>query len=80
MTRDEVLAKLREILSTNFNVPAEKVTPEASFRSSFGLDSLDIVDLVFFLQKAFGYEAELDEYRELHTVEKLVDFVMAKQG
>jgi acyl carrier protein len=80
MGREEILGKLREILSTNFNVPAEKVKPEAAFRASFGLDSLDIVDLVFFLQKDFGYQAELDEYRELHTVQKLVDFVMTKQG
>lgn len=80
MNRDEVLSTLREILMTNFGVAAEKVSEEASFRGTFGLDSLDIVDLVYFLQKSFTFEADLDEYRDLHTVAKVVDFVLEKRG
>jgi acyl carrier protein len=80
MTRDDALEKIRTILSENFAVPADKVALDASFRSTFGLDSLDIVDLIFFLHKSFGYESELEEYRELHTVGKVVDFVMEKLG
>lgn len=79
MTRDDVLTTLREILTTNFGVPSEKVTFEASFRGTFGLDSLDIVDLVYFLQKHFAFDADLDEYRDLHTVGAVVDFVLTKQ-
>lgn len=80
MSRDEVLSTLRDILTTNFGVASEKVTPEASFRGTFGLDSLDIVDLVYFLQKSFTFEADLDEYRDLHTVAKVIDFVLEKRG
>jgi acyl carrier protein len=80
MTKDDVLAKVKDILTTNFNVPEEKITFEASFRGGFGMDSLDIVDLVFFLQKEFGFSADLDEYRDLHTVDRLADFVLAKEA
>ncbi|MAC26832.1 MAG: acyl carrier protein [Sandaracinus sp.] len=80
LTRDDVLKTVRDILNENFGVPPEKVTAEASFRGTFGLDSLDIVDLVYFLQKAFDFEADLDEYRDLHTVDKLAGFVLAKKG
>jgi len=79
MTRDDVLEKVREILTANFDVPAEKITFDASFRGTFGMDSLDIVDLVYFLQKGFDFEADMDEYRDLHTVDKLADFVLTKQ-
>ena len=75
VTRDEIQARLTEILSTNFAVPPEKVTGEATFRGSLGLDSLDAVDLVFFVEKAFGMKAGLHAYRELHTVQKLCDFI-----
>lgn len=80
MTREDALDKIRNILTANFNVPAEKIAEDASFRSTFGLDSLDIVDLVYFLHKEFGYEADIEEYRELHTVGKLIDFAVEKQG
>jgi acyl carrier protein len=77
MTRDEVLARVREILVNDFAVPSDKVAPEASFRGALGLDSLDAVDLVFFVEQAFGMKAGLHAYRELHTVDKLVDFILA---
>ena len=78
MTRDEVQKKLASILSESFAIPEEKVTPEATFRGTLGLDSLDIVDLVYFLQKEFDFEADLDDYRDLHTVAKLMDFIEAQ--
>jgi acyl carrier protein len=78
MTRDEAKAVVVGILTENFSIPKDKISEEASFRKSFGMDSLDIVDFVFFLQKAFGFKAELDEYRSVHTVALLLDFVVAR--
>lgn len=79
MTRDQVHQKLASILAESFAIPEEKVTPEATFRGTLGLDSLDIVDLVYFLQKAFDFEADLDDYQDLHTVTKLIDFIEAQK-
>ncbi len=77
MTRDDVLGKVTEILVNDFAVPVDKVRPDASFRGALGLDSLDAVDLVFFVEQGFGIKAGLHAYRELHTVDKLVDFILA---
>jgi acyl carrier protein len=79
VTNEEVLTELREILRRDFNIPAEKVTPEAQFRGALGMDSLDVVDLIYFLERSFGLNAGLDAYRELHTVRKLCDFIVARQ-
>jgi acyl carrier protein len=80
MARDETLQRLRAILAESFAISGTKVTPEATFRGSLGMDSLDIVDLVYFLQKEFDFEADLDDYKDLHTVEKLVDFIQSQKG
>ena len=84
MTRDDIAAKLTEVLVTEFRVPKEKVTPEASFRGTLGLDSLDATDLVFLLCKSFGLKPDLHSFRDLHTVQKCVDHLFAevskKQG
>jgi acyl carrier protein len=80
MTRDELLSQLRDILVSDFSIPAEKVTAQASFRGSLGMDSLDAVDLIFFVEKTFGYKAKVHDYRNLHTVDSLMDFVLERIG
>ena len=76
MTTEEVLSQLRQILSADFKIPPEKVTPDATFRGTLGMDSLDVVDLIFFLEKTFKLNAGLEAYRELHSVRKLCEFVV----
>jgi acyl carrier protein len=77
-TEAQVLASLKQILADNFSIDGAKVTPEATFRGVLGLDSLDVVDLVFFIQEAFGLEDSLDDYRELHTVQKVCAYIASK--
>ena len=79
MTREEVAAKVKAILTGDFAVPPDKITGAATFRGTLGLDSLDAVDLVFFVEQAFGFKAGLPAYRELHTVDKLVDFIHGRR-
>lgn len=75
---DEIREQIASILSENFAVDAASVTGDATFRGTLGLDSLDVVDFVFFLQQGFGFEAQLADYRDLHTVKDLVAFVASK--
>ena len=46
MTRDEIQAKLTEYFTELFEVPAEKIVPEAHLIDDLDLDSIDTVDLV----------------------------------
>jgi acyl carrier protein len=78
VTYDEVMQKLKEILESDFRVPAAKIAPEATFRGTFGMDSLDAVDFVYLVSKSFGLKAELSEFRELHTLDKVCHFILKK--
>lgn len=78
MTHDEVLAKVKQILQADFRVAPERVTPDASFRGSLGLDSLDAVDLIYLLSKEFGLKPDLESFRDLDTVQKVVEYLASK--
>ena len=78
MTREDVFARIREILVGDFAVPEGKVTLQSTFRGTLGMDSLDAVDLIFFVEQAFRYKAKVHDYRDLHTVDSLIDFVLAR--
>ena len=80
MTDEEVLAKIGEILQADFKVPGAKITPQATFRGTLGLDSLDAVDLIYLLGKAFGIKPSIEDYKDLHTVAAVTGYVQRKTG
>ena len=80
MTDEEVLAKIGEILQADFRVPPAKINRQATFRGTLGLDSLDAVDLIYLLGKAFGMKPSIEDYKDLHTVESVVGYVQRKTG
>lgn len=80
--REQILARLRSILIDELMVDArpEELDPDAPlFLAGLGLDSLDAVELVYFVQDAFGLpdspvgKADLRAMRTLNT---LVDRVL----
>jgi acyl carrier protein len=78
MTRDEVKAKLTEILVSDFRVPAEIVKDDATFRGTLGMDSLDAVDFTYMVKKTFGIDGDLTGFKDLHTVGNVVAHVVEK--
>ena len=56
----------------------KELTLETSFRD-LGIDSLDLVDLVFELEDELGIQFEDDELANLNTVESLIRLVESKK-
>tara|TARA_R110002111_G_scaffold83523_2_gene131259 strand:- start:294 stop:677 length:384 start_codon:yes stop_codon:yes gene_type:complete len=54
MTKDEVFEKVREVLEEALGVDEDEVTPEATLGGDLGAESIDYLDIVFRLEKAFG--------------------------
>ena len=78
MTREQVLVKVKQILQADFRIEADRVTPDAAFRGGLGLDSLDAVDLIYLLSKEFGLKPDIESFRDLDTVQKVVEYLAAK--
>jgi acyl carrier protein len=53
MSRDEVYAKVQGVLVDALGVDVEEVTPTATLREDLGAESIDFLDIVFRLEKAF---------------------------
>ncbi len=54
MTYDEVFEKVRGVLEEALGVDEDEVTPEATLGGDLGAESIDYLDIVFRLEKAFG--------------------------
>lgn len=60
-TQDEVFAKVRSALTEALGVDDDEVTPEATMVGDLGAESIDFLDIVFRLEKAFGIEIPRSE-------------------
>lgn len=77
MNRDDIYKKLQQILFDNFEIPAEKITPEANLYEDLDLDSIDAVDLVIHVQELIGQKIGPDEFKTARTVDDVITIVVA---
>ena len=54
MTRDEIYKKVTDVLVDALGVDDTEVTPESTLREDLGAESIDFLDIVFRLEKAFS--------------------------
>src|ERR1700733_9515455 len=53
MPREEIYTKVQQVLVDALGVDAEEVTPKATLREDLGAESIDFLDIIFRLEKAF---------------------------
>jgi acyl carrier protein len=58
---DEVFSKVQEALVEALGVDDDEVTPEATLVGDLGAESIDFLDIVFRLEKAFNIKIPRDE-------------------
>ncbi len=78
MEREELLKKVRTIVSDKLSISEDQVTEQASFIEDLGADSLDTVELVMALEDEFGLDIPDEEAEKLTTVGKAIDYIMGR--
>ena len=81
MTDEEIIELINNSLSEEFELKIEEMVPEASLFDELGLDSLDTVDMVVVLEKAFKFKIREDEgIQKIRTLGDIHDFVIKKKN
>ncbi len=75
LSRDEIYQTLRGYLIDMFEVPPEKITPEARLYEDLDLDSIDAVDLIVKLQEFTNRKFKAEEFKSVRQVSDVLDRV-----
>ena len=78
MTRDEVLAVLRDKAVEMLEVEADQVQEDKSFVDDLKVDSLSLVEYTMDLEDEFGIELPEEELTEVKTIGAFVDVIESK--
>ena len=77
MTKEEVTAKVIDIIVDQLNVDRSSVTPSANFTGDLGADSLDTVELIMKFEKEFNINIKDDDAQQIQTVADAIEHVAA---
>lgn len=69
--------KIKQIVAENLGVEPKAVTPEAALLDDLGADSLDIIELVLYVEEEFGVEIPDEVSDGILTVKDLIEAVEA---
>ena len=78
MTKNDILARIVEILQQTFEIDASRITPQAQLYDDLDIDSIDAVDLIVQLKPLVGGRRLTPEaFKSVRTVQDVVDALHA---
>ncbi len=75
MERKEIETAVREFLVDELEIDAEKIVPEAGLKDDLGIDSLETVDVVVFVEEKFGFRMKPEDFRNIRTFADFCDYI-----
>ena len=77
-SNEEIIEKINEFLSEEFEVGMEKIAPEASLKDTLELDSLDYIDLVVVIENNFSFKVKPGDFAQIATFNDFYDYIISK--
>jgi len=77
MTHEEIIEKIRETLSEEFEVDIDLIQPDAPLMQTLELDSLDLVDLI---EKNFGFNVTGQDFVGIKTFQDFYNLVITRMA
>ncbi len=71
-TKEEIFAKLKEILVEDFEIDEDIIVPDANLFEDLELDSIDAVDLAVKLQYFTDKKISPDNFKQIKTIDDVV--------
>ena len=75
MDKDTIFEVVKGLLISEFKVDAETIELEKHLDEDLDLDSLDMVDLIIYLNDYIGEKVDPSLFKEVHTLQDVVNLL-----
>lgn len=75
LDKNDVLARVLEVVKNFEKVDASKVTPESHFVNDLGLNSLDVVEVVFAIEQEFILDIPDHDAEKIQSIPDAVEYI-----
>jgi acyl carrier protein len=78
MTNENIILKINEFLTEEFEVAPGKIAPEGNLKETLDLDSLDYIDLVVVVESNFGFKVKPEDFTGIVSFQDFYDYVIRR--
>ena len=75
MTKEEIFGRLKDILTTEFELEEASVTPEARLFDDLELDSIDAVDIMVKMKEHVPEKIDPEKFKKVVTIQDVTDLL-----
>lgn len=75
MASIELVQKINEKLSEEFEIELDLIQSDAHLMQTLELDSLDLVDMVVLVEHNFGFTLKAQDFAGIKTFQNFYDFI-----
>jgi acyl carrier protein len=72
--------RIKNFLVEEMEINPAKINPDARLKEDMGIDSLEVVDTVVFVEREFGFKMKSEEFKDIKTFGQFVDYITEKVG
>ncbi len=73
-----IVDKINGILSSEYEVDIDRITPAGNFRQVMDLDSLDYVDLVVIIENNFSFKVKPEDFLSILTFSDFYGYIISQ--
>lgn len=78
MTDEEIFNKIKTVITKQFEIEPEKITPQLNFKNDLDADSISLLEFSLELEKEFGKDISDEDSAKIHTVQDAINFIKAQ--
>ena len=73
--KEKIIEEIKTFLSEDWDIPKEKILPTSNFSSDLGIDSLEMMEIVFRIEDQYGLNLTCTP-AEVTSVEVLAEIII----
>ena len=80
MSKQEIWDQVTAFMVDELEIEASAIEPGATLKEDLGIDSLEVVDVVVFVDETFGLRMKPEDFKDIQTIDQFCDFIAQRVG